>query len=124
MPLRGSPTPSLCMLEPVWTARGSPAALRAVRPLIDAHEHLHPVRVVEEDCRGRVELSAYGLTGTLPQDPRLPRFAEAAAEVCSRDGSTGPVALLAQWDDRAFPLAEEACSCAPSPLFWPAHVIT
>ena len=124
MPPRGSPTRNWSMPEPVWTARGSSKALRAVRPLIDAHARFRPVEVFEEDCCGRVEFSACGLTGSVPEDPRLTQFAEAAAVVCSRSGRTGPVALLAQWDERAFHLAKEGRSLAPSPLFWPAHVIT
>ena len=62
--------------------------------------------------------------GRVPVDSRLACFAEAAAAVCRRKGPAGPVAILAQWDERAHQGAEEASRVAPSPLFWPARVIT
>jgi hypothetical protein len=71
-----------------------------------------------------VEFHAGGVTGHVPADPRLERFAETAAAVCRRQGPTGPVALLAQWDERAHQGAEEAGRLAPAPRFWPARVIT
>ncbi|MCU1237868.1 MAG: hypothetical protein JWP63_5835 [Candidatus Solibacter sp.] len=107
-----------------WTVRGSAAAVRAVRPLIDAHARVRSV-VVEEVAEAEVvEFEGGGMTGRVPADPRLGRFAESAAAVCRREGPTGPVALLAQWDERAHHGAEEASRLAPAPLLWPARVMT
>ena len=122
--LRGSRTESWCMPEAEWTVRGSKQALRAVRPLIDAHARDRGV-AVEEVADGEFwQFAAGGVAGRVPVDSRLACFAEAAAAVCRRKGPAGPVAILAQWDERAHQGAEEASRVAPSPLFWPARVIT
>ncbi len=107
-----------------WTVRGGRDALRAVRPLIDAHARLRTVAVEEVEGFSFVEFHGQGVIGQVPVDPRLGRFAETAAAVCRRDGATGPVALLAQWDERAYQGAEAASQLAPAPLFWPARIIT
>jgi hypothetical protein len=64
------------------------------------------------------------VTGRVPVDPRLVRFARCAAAVCRRVGPAGPVAVLAQWDERAHKGAEAAARLAPLPLLWPARVMT
>lgn len=113
------------MLEAEWTVRGTREALRAVRPLIDAHSQSRTVTVTEVTETVFVEMSAQCVTGRVPNHSGLSRFAESAAIVCKRKGGgTGPVALLAQWDQRAFAAAEAASSLAPAPYFWPARLIT
>lgn len=112
------------MLENAWTASGGREALRAVRPLIDARARSRPVEVEEIAGRPFVEFRADGVTGRVPAVPGLERFAESAAAVCLREGEPGPVALLAQWDERAHQGAEDAAQLAPAPLFWPARIIT
>lgn len=112
------------MSEAQWTVRGSRESLRAVRPLIDAHASLRSVAVEEVPDLGQVEFLAGGVTGRLPEDLRLRRFAEAAAAVCKRQGPAGPIALLAQWDERAHQAAEQAAQLLPRALFWPARIIT
>lgn len=76
------------------------------------------------DGTDRLEFWFDGVPGYVPEDRHLTRFADAAAEVALRAGETGPVALLAQWDERAYRIAEEASHFAPSPLLWPAYKIT
>ena len=112
------------MPDPEWIARGTKSALRAVRPLINAHARRRSVGVEEVAACDFVEFRAHGIAGRVPVDPRLPCFAKAAASVCWREGLTGPVALLAQWDERAHQLAEHASRLAPSSLFWSARIIT
>jgi hypothetical protein len=112
------------MPETTWTVRGSREALRAVRPLIDAHACVRPVEVCEREGGDVVELSACGLTGYVPEHPDLPRFAQAAAAVARRAGPVGPVALLAQWDERYQLAAAEANGIAPAAFLWPARAIT
>jgi hypothetical protein len=112
------------MPDPEWTARGTRDSLRAVRPLIDAHARKRSVAVEEIAASDFVEFRAHGISGRVPVDPRLRRFAQAAAAVCCRNGLTGPVALLAQWDERSHQLAEDASRLAPAALFWSARIIT
>ena len=113
------------MPEADWTVRGTREALRAVRPLIDAHSLSRSVSVTEVTKTAFVEMSAQGVTGRVPNHAQLPRFAQSAATVCNRAGAaTGPVALLAQWDERAVEAAEAAGTLVPASYFWPARLIT
>ena len=113
------------MLEADWTVRGTHEALRAVRPLIDAHSRLRTVSVMEMPESTCVEMSANGVTGLVPNHAGLSRFSKTAVIVCNRAGAaTGPVALLAQWDERAVEAAEAAGKLAPASYFWPARLIT
>lgn len=113
------------MPEADWTVRGTREALRAVRTLIDAHSRLRSISVTEVTGTAFVEMSANGVTGLVPNHAGLSRFSKTAAIVCNRAGAaTGPVALLAQWDERAVEAAEAAGKFAPASYFWPARLIT
>jgi len=115
-----------------WCATGSASALAALAPLFEAHAALGPVAVIGAgaplpDDAGTV-LRVGGevpravgaqagdggrvTVGWLPEADAeaLALFALGAARVAERAASafaTGPIALLAQWDDRALALADE-----------------
>jgi hypothetical protein len=130
-----------------WCATGSASALAALAPLVEAHASLGPVGVVAAgaalpDDAGTVlrvggeapravhTPAADGgrvTVGWLPEadTDALARFAVGAARVVERAASAcapGPIALLAQWDDRALALADELeARLGPAALRWTAE---
>lgn len=130
-----------------WCVTGSAGALAALAPLIEARTAAGPVAVIGAgaalpDDAGAVlriggpaprqSRAAAGdggpvVVGWLPEadGPSLERFAGAAARVLQRAPCTtsrGPVALLAQWDDRALALADELeARLGPAAMRWTAE---